>query len=290
MQNHTLLFLRYMMMQRKEKLLYLRDEVFTGLMVGLIWGIAEYGTNVLFFKLHWNFNLKINSLCLLIVMISYLIVGVILALFNCGFGLLFQPLKSRHAVGSDFNLRFFKYAYFIACFSFFAFLKDKHWSSLPWSGFRVSTYLVLFIVIYWVIYLGLKRIIEARKNLRGTVLIFSIAGLVGMVGFYQWIVIYHLIDLREDLQSLGISPVRDDLPDVLLVTIDTLRPDHLGCYGSSSVKSENINALAREGILFENAVTQIPYTLPSHSSLMTSLYPESHGVLSNVNYQLQGEV
>lgn len=70
-------------------------------------------------------------------------------------------------------------------------------------------------------------------------------------------------------------------PNVIVVTIDTLRADHLGCYGYHRETSPNIDGLARDGILFERAYAPMSTTLPSHISLMTSLDPLQHGVLGN---------
>lgn len=62
-------------------------------------------------------------------------------------------------------------------------------------------------------------------------------------------------------------------PNVLLISIDTLRRDALGCYGARSDISPNLDALAARSIVFEQAVSQAPWTLPSHAALFTSLYP-----------------
>jgi len=70
-------------------------------------------------------------------------------------------------------------------------------------------------------------------------------------------------------------------PSILLITIDTLRADHLGCYGYFRETSPGIDALADEGILFERAYAPMSTTLPSHVSLMTSLNPLQHGVQGN---------
>ncbi|MCI0413866.1 sulfatase-like hydrolase/transferase [bacterium] len=68
--------------------------------------------------------------------------------------------------------------------------------------------------------------------------------------------------------------------NVLLITIDTIRPDYLSCYGSSN-KTPNIDQLANRGILFENAFCQVPLTFPSHTSILTGLFPTRHGVHQN---------
>ena len=66
--------------------------------------------------------------------------------------------------------------------------------------------------------------------------------------------------------------------NVLFISIDTLRADHLGCYGYSVATSPVIDALAKAGALFEHATSSSPWTTPSHVSMMTSLYPQAHGV------------
>ena len=76
---------------------------------------------------------------------------------------------------------------------------------------------------------------------------------------------------------------------VILVSIDTLRADHLPAYGYSKVETPNIDALQRDSILFENAYSQCPLTLPSHLSMLTGLLPAEHGVRTNLGYHFDGE-
>jgi choline-sulfatase len=68
-------------------------------------------------------------------------------------------------------------------------------------------------------------------------------------------------------------------PNVVLIVIDALRPDHLGCYGYARPTSPVIDRLADTGILFETAVAAAPWTKTSFSSFLTSLYPFEHGVV-----------
>ncbi len=70
-----------------------------------------------------------------------------------------------------------------------------------------------------------------------------------------------------------------DQPNVLLVVVDALRRDTLGCYGDPRVKTPNIDRLAAEGVLFENHLTQVPFTWPSFGSLLTGKYPRRHGLI-----------
>ena len=69
--------------------------------------------------------------------------------------------------------------------------------------------------------------------------------------------------------------------NVLLITLDTTRPDHLGCYGDAAARTPSIDGLAAAGVRFERVYCQAPLTLPSHISIMTGLYPLRHGVRNN---------
>ncbi|MDP6460200.1 MAG: sulfatase-like hydrolase/transferase, partial [Gemmatimonadota bacterium] len=76
---------------------------------------------------------------------------------------------------------------------------------------------------------------------------------------------------------------------VLVVTIDTLRPDHLGAYGHPGARTPHLDALARRGLQFTRARTPYPLTLPSHASIFTGLYPRSHGARRNDSFNLTRE-
>jgi len=69
-------------------------------------------------------------------------------------------------------------------------------------------------------------------------------------------------------------------PNVLVVLVDTLRADHLSCYGYSRPTSPCLDALARESALYERVISQAPWTWPATASIFTSLYPNAHGVVS----------
>jgi arylsulfatase A-like enzyme len=76
---------------------------------------------------------------------------------------------------------------------------------------------------------------------------------------------------------------------LLLITVDTLRADHLGCYGYRHATSPRIDQLAREGTRFDTAITAAPVTLTSHASILTSTYPSAHGLLGNQRFLIVGE-
>lgn len=73
----------------------------------------------------------------------------------------------------------------------------------------------------------------------------------------------------------------DHRPDLLLVTLDTTRADALGVYGASPSPTPNLDALAARGLRVDEAMSVTPLTLPAHTSILTGLYPDRHGVRDN---------
>jgi arylsulfatase A-like enzyme/Tfp pilus assembly protein PilF len=82
------------------------------------------------------------------------------------------------------------------------------------------------------------------------------------------------------------QPAPRDL-NVVVLTLDTQRADRLGCYGYAGAATPNLDALAREGVLFEQATATVPITLPSHASIFTGLIPPRHGVHDNGGFFLE---
>ena len=83
------------------------------------------------------------------------------------------------------------------------------------------------------------------------------------------------------LCSCGAPQGRKQGPNVVIITVDTLRADYLGAYGDKRTRTPRIDQLAKSSTVFENAAAPMPLTLPSHFSMMTSRYPREHGVLNN---------
>jgi arylsulfatase A-like enzyme/Flp pilus assembly protein TadD len=87
--------------------------------------------------------------------------------------------------------------------------------------------------------------------------------------------------------DLAAAPPHSERPSVLLVTIDTLRADHVGAYGAVDARTPILDRLAAEGTRFTTAIASAPLTLPSHASILTGLYPPRHGVRYNGISRLQ---
>jgi choline-sulfatase len=87
---------------------------------------------------------------------------------------------------------------------------------------------------------------------------------------------------------LGLTPAPK--PNVVLITIDTLRADRLGCYGYKPAQTPNIDKIAAEGVMFTNAVSHVPLTRPSHATIFTGLFPFQHGIHDNIAPPLDAKI
>jgi arylsulfatase A-like enzyme/tetratricopeptide (TPR) repeat protein len=88
------------------------------------------------------------------------------------------------------------------------------------------------------------------------------------------------------LTACAAAPERN----VVVITLDTTRADHLGCYGYRRDTTPRLDALATEGTLFESCLTPVPITLPSHATIFTGTYPPHHGVRDNAGFELPDHV
>ena len=77
---------------------------------------------------------------------------------------------------------------------------------------------------------------------------------------------------------MSLAQTAPPAPNVLLIIVDTLRADRLGCYGDKDIETPTIDVLADDGILFEQAIAQVPLTWPSHAAIFTGTYPFHNGV------------
>ena len=85
---------------------------------------------------------------------------------------------------------------------------------------------------------------------------------------------------------LAAGRLRAPRPNLLLVTIDTLRADRVGVYGHAAAETPSLDGLARRGARFEHAHSPVPITGPSHATILTGQYPPVHGVRDNVVFTL----
>lgn len=102
----------------------------------------------------------------------------------------------------------------------------------------------------------MNRLIRQKKRVLLSMTLAAVAGIVSSCG----------------------GPEGGEPQNLLIISVDTLRPDRLGCYGCSRETSPTMDRLAEEGVRFADVTATSPWTLPSHVSLLTGLYPSRHGV------------
>src|SRR5689334_24314392 len=90
-----------------------------------------------------------------------------------------------------------------------------------------------------------------------------------------WFAVVWVAGLCSDATAAAV-PARKT--SVILITMDTLRADHVGCYGDKDAQTPTLDALAKDGIVFDRAISQVPLTWPSHAVILTGTYPFQNGV------------
>lgn len=131
-------------------------------------------------------------------------------------------------------------------------------------------------VILWLVLFRLSRRVMGGSGRRGW---FRSPIVLTAVGLGVILVVLGTRARPSPSTPTGDQPgeARADL-NIVLVVVDALRADHLGCYGYDRRTSPNIDRMAAEGVMFANAYAQAPRTKESTASLVTSLYPSTHGV------------
>ena len=155
---------------------------------------------------------------------------------------------------------------------FLAFLSVYDWLTLTARLYHISCILLA---------LGVAAIFERWSQAHGE----------AVVKFWRrsvpWIFVLWLLVLlgmmtgeriRERNQLAGLPIPRAGEPNVLVVVIDTLRADHLSLFRYGRSTTPNLDRIASQGVLFENAISACSWTLPSHSSILTGRYPSDHGM------------
>jgi arylsulfatase A-like enzyme len=156
----------------------------------------------------------------------------------------------------------------------FTFMATADWLSLI-LGTRIHLFSLL------VLSAGLAvAIARALRKHNQALLYFSRRFVFGTAGAIALLVVGvqggFWLHERFAIASLPSATAR--VPNVLLIVVDTLRANHLSSFGYTRRTSPNMDRIAKQGVLFENAFSTSSYTLPAHASLLTGLYPYAHGV------------
>src|SRR5215470_8127734 len=99
----------------------------------------------------------------------------------------------------------------------------------------------------------------------------------------RWIIGAVAAGVVAAILYIGSRPHR---PNLLFITIDTLRADHVGAWGYAGARTPSLDGLAARGVRFASAEAAVPLTGPSHATIFTGSYPPVHGVRDNVTFVL----
>ena len=153
------------------------------------------------------------------------------------------------------------------------------------SGYFISVYIAgiaLIAVLHFTAFLKIKPVIEkfATQHYKRAVgilliIVFSFLSGAGILS-YSLYTKEHAPVIAPSKNN-GVSKV----PLVILIVLDTVRADHLSIYGYHRQNNKNLEEFARDALVFENCIATAPWTLPSHASLFTGLYPTEHGAHGN---------
>ncbi|MBD3413074.1 MAG: sulfatase-like hydrolase/transferase [Candidatus Aminicenantes bacterium] len=160
-----------------------------------------------------------------------------------------------------------------------------------WS-FRTLSFISIGAVISVLLFIGLNRLFNKAfhsklfsplflKSPLGKaaalviILIFFVASFMGLEETNRYLEKKTILSKRESIQ--------ENKTNILIILVDALRPDHLSCYGYSQATSPHIDVLSAEGTMFESVFATSNWSIPTHASLFTGLYPCSHGAYSLIS-------
>ncbi|HWQ03279.1 MAG TPA: sulfatase-like hydrolase/transferase, partial [Candidatus Nitrosotenuis sp.] len=209
----------------------------------LNWDVARYGVNWQILWVEPFFNT-----------IIFLLVGFFIAV-----GQLWLP-----------RLRAWHTAIFV-----FAFLTALNWLFVS-GRIKQSACVILALGIAAAFHRSMRPRAERLYALQARTIPPLLVGTLLLAGL-----LFGIAYLREQQQIAALPPAPPGRPNVVLIVMDTVRADHLSAYGYSRQTSPFLDRLAKEGVLFESAVSTSSWTLPSHASLVTGQYVHQHGAESS---------
>jgi arylsulfatase A-like enzyme len=229
----------------------LRLAAWFGLITGLVEGcglLATFGHGWLNHTIRTGVSVEIIWISAVVNLTLFLGLALVIGLF--------KPLLPRMVVSQ-------------IILPLFLFLGFMDWVAV--SG-RISPIAVLVLAA------GLTTIVYralSKQESNGLLFFRRTFGWVVTVAIAAFVVIHGGLWLREKLATRSLTPAAGS-PNVVVVVVDTLRADRMSLYGYGRQTSPNIDSIARQGVIFDNAIATASWTLPSHASLLTGRYPHEH--------------
>jgi len=276
-----------------------------GLILGFLYGLGVsisniFNHNYLYYQLYnlilLDLQYNITKYSIIFILIAFIIIALILFFKKMNpwiTGSRITSIKKLYLsiffIASIIILLGICYFYFVDIVAFLKvspatewlgnFTKSKQDTSFIFSailGLVVLLFILFFAYSIW--HRALENVLDNISKRMNSGIIKSLGiAVIGLVIFFNVFMFgYTRLNTPEG-------------PNIILISIDTLRADHLGSYGYERDTSPNMDKLAEEGVLFENAFSQAPWTLPSMASMHTSLYPTQIG-LSKFEYRINDKL
>ncbi|MBU89916.1 hypothetical protein CMO94_00110 [Candidatus Woesearchaeota archaeon] len=247
---------------------------FTGLTVGMLFGVIDSMVRVMAWSFEWFELYQTLLVSAVLATLGFVIVGIFIELFGKALRLNFtkKNLLVFYVVSSILVMLLVYGEIFINFKLFDAFTRSyqpRIVVSLLFPLIVGLIYIALLtkgkeIVLYIVNYTQRKKLKVLAKNFIFVVLIFIITSFL--------VDIYFL----NSIQNYSYNKETNEVPNVVFITLDTVRADHLSLYGYYLNTSPNIDNLAKDSVVFDNAVSPSPWTLPSHASFFSGKYLFNH--------------
>jgi len=269
---------------------YLGAGMVAGLMIGLIFAFIQILNALIFFSFFETHVKMLAPFYLVSPFILYIFTFALAGTFwGIVYGMLMRKKTDRPSpVALTVFLCLFALPIYVLLFVYWTKFTESHVTVAPFFSSPIRSFGIVAIFLgLWIFFMRavLLHLFAARHGRFSTILwtgiIFCVAASAILYGTLP-----RQVESRDrEPQNPGVSKTGEDRINVVLVTVDTLRRDYLGCYGNSELKTPHIDRLAGKGVKFMNPVVHAPITLPSHTSILTSRYPVSHGVRSNARFK-----
>ena len=245
-----------------------------GFFTGLIIGLIDIFARIIIWSFEWFEIYQVFMISIGVVTVIFLILGIFVEVLQF---ILRKRIKEKRLSLSYFaaSVGFLIIFYGLVLINIFLF-------PLPESNFSDPLYFAANLIIVLIAGGTDLFIIQRGTNLhkQPIVSIFKKRNVVNNVVFA--LIIFIVISFVIDIYNISVIPVlqgeKTDLPNILLITLDTTRPDHLGMYGYSMNTSPNMDELSSMGTVFDNVVSSSSWTLPGHASLFTGRYTYNNKV------------
>lgn len=234
--------------------LYISTAIWIGVFAGLIEGCGL----ILFQRINWENWGQMVHVSAPIVWISPIVDTIFFVLLSLLVGLMGRVIRSIPS--------------FATLIFLVSILTVYDWLTLTGRLYRISCFLLALGVAFAFTRWARAHEVRVSRFFQRTLWILVIAWFLAFAGIHwgsQW---------KESRELSRLPAAQPDSPNVLVLVMDTLRSDHLSSYGYSRQTDPNITRLAKEGVLFENALSTSPWSLPSHVSLVTGRYQFEHGI------------